>query len=151
MITEKSAGVIIFYMKENEPYFLLLEYPTYWGFVRGRIEKDEATESTIKREAKEEANISKLAILEGFKESQSWFYKLNGKLIRKFAVYYLAEISQEEAKKVRVSFEHKAFKFLTLKEALEIMRIGNEKLMLEKAAEFIKEKKAEKTILNTKN
>lgn len=145
MITEKSAGVIIFYLKED-PYFLLLEYPTYWGFVRGRIEKDEGTEGTIKREAKEEANISKLNILEGFKESQSWFYKLNGKLIRKFAVYYLAEISEEEAKKVRVSFEHKAFKFFTLEEALKIMRIKSEKLMLEKAAEFIKEYKKQKKL-----
>lgn len=146
MITEKSAGVIIFYIKNSEPLFLLLEYQTYWGFVRGRIEKDEGTEETIKRETKEEANISKLNFLRGFKQTQSWFYKLNGKLIRKFAVYYLAEISEEETKKVRVSFEHKAFKFLTLKEALKIMRIKNEKLMLEKAASFIKDYKKQKKL-----
>ncbi len=146
MITEKSAGVIIFVMRE-EPYFLLLEYPTYWGFVRGKIEKDEKLEETVKRETKEEANIHKLILLEGFKETQSWFYKLKGNLIRKYAVYYLAEISEEQVKDVRISFEHKAFKFLTLKQALEIMRIKNERLMLEKAAKFIQESRKQKRLI----
>jgi len=147
MRIEKSAGVIIFYIKENEPYFLLLEYPTYWGFVRGKIEKDENIKETIKREAKEEANISELNILEGFKETQSWFYRLKGILRRKFAIYFLAEISQQEAKKVRVSFEHKSFKFLKLKNTIKIMRIKNERTMLEKAAEFVKEHKKQKKLL----
>lgn len=147
MDIEKSAGVIIFYIKDNEPYFLLLEYASYWGFVRGKIEKKERTEETIKRETKEEANLSELTILDGFKETQSWFYRLKRRLIRKFAVYFLAEISQEEAKKTRVSFEHKSFKFLRLKEALEIMRIKNEKIMLEKAYKFIKEKQKQKKLI----
>ncbi len=147
MRIERSAGVIIFYMKDSEPLFLLLEYPTYWGFVRGQIEKNETVKETIIREAKEEANISKLNILEGFKETQSWFYKLKRVLRRKFAVYFLAEITEEEAKKVRVSFEHKSFKFLKLQDALKIMRIKNEKRMLEKAAKFIQEYKKQKKLL----
>ena len=146
MLIERSAGVITFYMK-NEPYFLLLEYETYWGFVRGIIEKGEKVEETIKREAQEEANISNLKILEGFKEIQNWFYKLKGELVRKSAIYFLAEISEEEAKKVRISFEHKSFKFLKIDEALKIMRIENEKKMLEKAAKFIKEYKKQKTLI----
>lgn len=145
MEIETSAGVIIFYMK-GEPFFLLLEYPTYWGFIRGNIEKGEKTEETIKREAQEEANISELTFLEGFKDTQGWFYRLKGKLIRKSAVYYLAEITKDQAKKVRVSFEHKSFKFLKLQDALKIMRIKNERTMLEKAAAFIKEHKKQKRL-----
>ena len=41
MKIEKSAGVILFCIKDGEPHFLLLEYPTYWGFIRGQIEADE--------------------------------------------------------------------------------------------------------------
>lgn len=145
MKIEESAGVIIFYMGE-EPYFLLLEYPTYWGFIRGNIEKGEKVEETIKREAQEEANISELTLLEGFKDTQGWFYKLKGKLVRKSAIYHLAEISKEQAKKVRVSFEHKSFKFLTLQDALKRMRIKNERAMLEKASSFIKEYKKQKKL-----
>lgn len=146
MNVEKSAGVIVFYLKDNEPYFLLLEYETYWGFIRGIIEKDEKIEETIKREAQEEANISEFKILQGFKETQEWFYKLKGELVRKFAVYFLAEISEKQAENIRVSFEHKSFKFLKLDEALKIMRIENEKKMLEKAAAFIKEYKKQKSL-----
>ena len=146
MQIEKSAGVIVFYSKDNEPYFLLLEYETYWGFIRGIIEKGEGAEETIARESKEEVNISNLKILEGFKETQEWFYKLKGELVRKFAVYYLAEILEEQAEKIRISFEHKSFKFLNLQEALKIMRIENEKKMLEKAAAFIKEYKKQKNL-----
>ncbi len=141
MRIEKSAGVILFYIKDGEPHFLLLEYPTYWGFIRGQIEKNEKIEETIMREAQEEANLSELTILNGFKDTQGWFYRLKGKLIRKFAIYFLAEISEKEAKKTRVSFEHKSFKFLKLQDALKIMRIKNEREMLEKAHNFIKEYK----------
>ena len=146
MKTQKSAGVIIFYIKDDEPVFLLLEYPTYWGFTRGKIEKGESIEETIKREAQEEANISELILLNGFKDTQGWFYKLKGKLIRKYAVYFLAEISEEQAKKTRISFEHKSFKFLKLPDALKIMRIKNERAMLEKAAKFIKEYNKQKKL-----
>lgn len=141
MEIEKSAGVIVFYTKNKEPSFLILEYPTYWGFIRGNIEENETEKQTIKREAKEEANLSNMKILEDFKHEQSWFYNLNGKLRRKFAIYYLAEIEEKETKKVRVSFEHKSFKFLKLRDALSIMRIKNERDMLKKAADFIKEYK----------
>ena len=163
MIVEKAAGAIIFYIskskdfddsqkslisevKEGEPLFLMLEYDTYWGFVRGQIEKEETIEETIRRETKEEANLSDIRILKGFKETQQWFYKLKGELRRKFAVYLLAEINEEEAQKVRISFEHKSFKFVKIDEALSLMRIKNEKKMLEKAAKFIKERSKQKTL-----
>jgi len=146
MFIEKSAGVIIFYMSSKNPLFLLLEYQTYWGFVRGNIEENESVEETVIRETKEEANISEINIIRGFKQYQEWFYRLHGKLRRKQAVYLLAEISEEQAKKVRVSFEHKSFKFLKLEEAKKIIRITNEKDMLEEAAEFIKEYKKQKKL-----
>ena len=90
--------------------------------------------------------VDQSQFLKGFKEIQSLFYCLKGKLIRKFAPYLLAEISEEQAKKVRVSFEHKSFKFLKLDEALKIMRIKNERTMLEKAAAFINEYKQQKRL-----
>lgn len=146
MITEKSAGVILFYMEGDEPFFLLLEYETYWGFVRGAIEKGEAEKETARREASEEANISSMNFLSEFKDEQNWFYKRDGELIKKSAVYFLAEINEEQAKKIKISFEHKSFKFLKLKEALNSMRIKNEKAMLERAADFIKKYKKQKQL-----
>ena len=137
MVYEKSAGAIVFYRKNNEIYFLLLEYITYWGFVRGKIEKDENIEETIRREAKEEANISDLKFIQGFKEIQDWYYTLDKKTVKKNAIFYLGEITEKQANQIKISDEHKSFKFCTLKEALKLMRIKNEKAMLEKAYNFI--------------
>jgi len=146
MDIERSAGAIIFYLKNDEIFFLLLEYESYWGFVRGQIEKNEKIEETIQREAKEEANLSKLNFIPGFKVPQEWFYRFKGNLIRKYAVYLLAEIDEEQAKNVRISFEHKSFKFAKLDEALNLMRIKNEREMLEKAEKFIQEHKKQKKL-----
>jgi len=146
MDIERSAGAIIFYSKDDEIFFLLLEYESYWGFVRGQIEKNEKIEETIQREAKEEANLSKLNFIPGFKVPQEWFYRFKGNLIRKYAVYLLAEIDEEQAKNVRISFEHKSFKFAKLDEALNLMRIKNEREMLEKAEKFIQEHKKQKKL-----
>jgi len=145
MIVEKSAGLIVFYLekhkekhKEKEPRFLLLKYPTYWGFVKGLIEKGESSEETALREAKEEANINKIKIIEGFKETLSYIFKLHGKFIRKYVVFYLGEIDEDEARKVKVSWEHQGFKWCSLDEALLLTKHKNDKEMLKKANNFIK-------------
>jgi 8-oxo-dGTP pyrophosphatase MutT (NUDIX family) len=142
----KSAGAIIFYIKNNEPFFLLLEYTSHWGFVKGLIEAGEEETETLKREAKEEANISELEIVPKFKESYSWFYRWEGKLINKTAVFYLAEITSKEAKDVKISFEHKSFKFLPINEALNLIKFKEDKRILKKANDLIKELKKQKKL-----
>jgi bis(5'-nucleosidyl)-tetraphosphatase len=146
METTKSAGAIVFYIKENEPFFLLLEYTNYWGFTKGQIEKSENEKETAKREAKEEANLSELNILPHFKESYSWFYRWEGKLINKTAIFYLAEITEKEAKEAKVSFEHKSFKFLKFEEALKLVKFKEDKKILKKAYEYIKEHQKQKRL-----
>jgi len=138
MIIEKSSGVIIFYIEKNKLIYLLLKYPNYWGFVKDLLEKGEKAEETAIREAKEEANIDKLQLIPGFKETISFIFKLHGKLIRKFVVFFLAEINKKQAKKVKVSWEHEGFRFCNLDSALEIMKHKNEKEMLIKADKFLK-------------
>jgi len=143
MKTENSAGAIIFYIdkKNNEPKFLLLKYTNYWGFVKGLIEKNEKVEETIVREAKEEANLNDLRFLPEFKFEQNWFYKLNNELIKKSAFFLLAEVSEEDSKKAKISFEHEELRWLDFNEAMSLMKIKNNKEMLEKAYKFIKENK----------
>lgn len=143
---EKSAGAVIFYM-DKEPKFLLLKYTNYWGFMKGNIETNETIEQTMAREMKEETNISKFDIIKGFTYTQTWFYKLNNILRRKFASYFLVEITKEEIKNVKISEEHEDFKFLELEEALKIMKVKANKEMLIKAHEFIKENKKQKTLV----
>lgn len=132
---ERSAGAIIFHMKDSEPYFLLLKYPTYWGFVKGLIEKNEDEEQTMKREMSEEAGIYNYEILEGFKETQKWFYRFEGELIRKEAIFFLVHADNWQ---IKISHEHEDFKWLPFAEAVKLMKVKSNKQMLEKAYELLK-------------
>lgn len=140
MINEKSAGAIIFYLERNKPVFLLLKYTNYWGFVKGNIEKGEAgDEETVVREAKEEANLSKLNFVKGFREVIHYFYKLHGKMISKEVIFLLAQITQEDAVKVKISLEHQGFKFLPYEDALVMLKHKNEIQVFNKANKFLSE------------
>jgi len=133
---EKSAGAVIYYSEGKTIKFLLLKYSNYWGFAKGKIEKGESIEETIKREVKEETNLE-IGIIKGFKHIQKWFYRLNNQLINKEAVFLLAKITKEETKNTKISPEHEEFKWLTYVEAQELIKIKDNKDMLKLADEFI--------------
>lgn len=139
MIQEKSVGAVIFYIENTKPIFLLLKYTSYWGFVKGKIEKNESAEETSRREAKEEANLSKLDFVAGFKENVHYFYKREGKLISKEAIFLLAQINKEDAEKVKISWEHEGYKFVGLEEALKMLKHKNEIAIITKADKLLHE------------
>jgi len=143
---EESAGAVIFYLDGKEPIFLLLKYPTYWGFAKGIIEKGESVEETAKREVEEETSFNELEILPGFEFVQEWFYRFNGELIQKKATFLLAKAKKEQAKDVKLSQEHEAFEWLSYENAIEKMKIKNNKEMLKKASEFIKKHETQKKL-----
>ncbi len=136
---EKSAGAVIFYKKERIKFLLVKS--TYWGFVKGNIEENEKPKQTMKREIQEEAGLKNIRIITGFKHIQKWFYKFEGELIRKESIYLLVEVSEKEAKNTKISFEHTDFKWATYEDALELMKIKQNKEMLQEAYDFIKKDK----------
>ncbi len=143
---QKSAGFIIYY-QDKEPKFLLLKYPSYWGFVKGLIEKNENFEKAAKRELEEETGIKNIEIIPGFEHKQEWFFRLNEKTVKKEAVFFLARITKEEADNVKISFEHEDFAWLSYEKALEKLKIKNNREMLEKANEFVLEYKKQKKLI----
>jgi len=144
---QKSAGLIVYYLdKNNKIKFLLLKYPTYWGFVKGLIEKNEKPKETALRELKEEANI-KAEILHNFKEKQEWFFKFKGQHIKKQAVYFLDKTTKEEAKKTKISFEHEDFAWLNYGKAIKKIKIQANRDLLKKAYDFIKKYERQKKLI----
>jgi len=163
---EKSAGIIIYFTEDKfsvsqnpktkqqgfsdldkEPKFLLLKYTNYWGFAKGIIEGNESEQETAIRELEEETGIKNVKIIPGFKYEQEWFYRLNNENVKKKATFFLAKITKEEAEKVKISFEHEEFAWLTFSEAIEKMKIKNNKEMLKKAYEFIEEYERQKKLV----
>ncbi len=147
MIRKRSAGVLIFYLEGNKPFFLMLKYQNYWGFVKGLIESGESEIDTVRREAKEEANISQIQLLDGFEHAIKYFFKFEGRLVSKQVIFLLAEVDKEQADKVKISFEHQGFKWLSFEDALNIMKHENEKELLIKANEFLKEYLKQKRLI----
>jgi 8-oxo-dGTP pyrophosphatase MutT (NUDIX family) len=160
----KSAGAVIFRResrtrtpKENKfptgqassvrgrggnIYYLLLNYAaigkvkkTYWGFSKGTIEKGEKEIDTIVREIREETGIKDLDFLEGFKETEKYFFKHKRKNFFKTVFYLLAET---KVKKIRISFEHLGYEWLPYEEALGKLSFQNAKKILKKANIFLK-------------
>lgn len=131
---ERSAGAIIFRVEKDKILYLLLRYRTYWGFMKGIIERNESVEETIRREAKEETALSDLIFVRGFEEKIGWFFMLKGELVRKEAVFLLA---QTKSKKIKLSFEHKSYKWCSYNEALKLQKIKNNRVLFEKAHNFL--------------
>ena len=136
---EESAGAIIFYLENNEPIFLLLKYPSYWGFAKGLIEKGEDIEKTTRREVEEETGLKDIEILPGFSFVQEWFYRFEGKLVKKKATFLLARVDPKVKETIKLSYEHEAFEWNNFEEAIKKMRIKNNRDMLTSAYNFIKE------------
>ena len=134
MEKEISAGAIIF-IKSRKIKYLLLQYGLgHWGFVKGNIEKNEDMKQTIIREAEEETGITDLEFIDGFKERESYVYKLKGKLISKEVIYLLAKTNTE---KVKLSFEHQDYKWLAFDEALKYLKFKNAIKILKKADDLL--------------
>ena len=130
----KSIGAVLFCGKE----FLLLKYLAgHWDFVKGHVEPGENEIQTLKRELEEETGINQIKLIPGFKEEISYFYKENKELVKKTAVFYLAESKQKE---VRLSFEHNGYTWLNFNDALNLLTYKNSKEVLKKANETINSK-----------
>jgi 8-oxo-dGTP pyrophosphatase MutT (NUDIX family) len=139
MPVEKSAGAVIFRKEKDTIKYLLLHYPgfrgkSHWDFPKGNIEKGESLTETVKREVEEETGIKGLIIIKGFKETIKYFFRFKGKDIFKIVVFFLAETKQG---KVKISWEHKGFKWLPYKKALEQLTFKNAKEILKKANDFL--------------
>lgn len=134
---EKSVGGVIFFREGNRIKYLLLKYKKYWGFVRGNIEKDERVLETLKREAIEEANITELEILPGFKADINYFYSIGNNAITKYVVFFVCETTPENASRVKISEEHYNFKWAYYGEAMKMLKHKSEKDILEKANKFV--------------
>lgn len=145
MENEKSAGAVVYYTDSGKIYFLLLKYPSYWGFAKGWVEEGESEEQAAIREVREETNLG-VSLIPGFRHEQKWFFKHDGDLIHKEAVFFLAEIKKEEAMNVKISDEHEDFAWLGYEDAIKIMKVKDNKKMLESALNFILEYRKQKRL-----
>jgi bis(5'-nucleosidyl)-tetraphosphatase len=140
MPREISAGAVIFRRARLGPEFLLLHYGLgHWDFVKGNIEKGEDEKETVRREIEEETGITRVTVVDGFRETIRYFYRWKGENIFKIVLFYLVETRQ---KKVTLSHEHVGFDWLPYRKTLERLTFKNSRDVLKKAHKAIENHKS---------
>ena len=144
MPIERSAGAVIFRRERGIIKYLLLHYPRgvrrpspYWDFPKGHVERGEKLIETAEREVTEETGLTNIKFFEGFKSWIKYFFKYKSKTVVKVVTFFLAET---KIKKVKISFEHKGFKWLPYEKSLEQLTFNNAKEILKKADDFLSKK-----------
>jgi bis(5'-nucleosidyl)-tetraphosphatase len=86
------------------------------------------------RETEEEAGITDLKFIQGYREPISYYYKRAGRTVYKQVIFYLVETNTDS---VRLSREHVGYDWLTYDKAHERLTYKNAKETLRKANEFL--------------
>ncbi len=136
MQEERSAGAVLFNIKDKEPIYLVLHYTAgHWDFPKGNIEDGEDELTTVRREVKEETSIYNIEFIDGFKSVVEYMYRRAGRLVHKAVIYYLAYTDILE---VRLSYEHNDYRWGVYDEIMDILTYKNSKNVLREAARFLK-------------
>ena len=134
---ERSAGAVLFNDTGGIRKFLLLKYPAgHWDFPKGNMEKGESEGQTVLREVNEETGLDDVRLIDGFRRKIEYFYRRERKAVHKEVVFLLAETKKEE---VRLSFEHQAYGWYSLQEALKNVTYNNSRRTLLQAEKYLEE------------
>lgn len=134
---ERSAGAVVFKESKVRSYLLLMNREK-WDFPKGNIEKGETELQTVLREVGEETGLKHVAIVPGFRRVIEYFYRREGKNVRKRVTYLLA---RTEEGRVMISSEHQGFGWFTYAEAMERASYDNSKATLKEAEKFMRGRK----------
>lgn len=115
--------------------FLVLHYPAgHWDFPKGAVEKGETLEQAAKREIFEETGIRVNSFIHGFKKEIEYYYRRQNNLAHKRVIFFLA---RTEESRVRISFEHSGYDWLTFDQLLRRLTFENAKNVLREANSFL--------------
>ncbi len=136
MHRERSAGAVLFNLKQGEPMYLVLHYTAgHWDFPKGNIEDNEYELTTVKREVREETSIDDIEFIEGFRKVVEYAYRRAGRLVHKVVVYYLARTDTTD---VRLSYEHNDYRWGRYDETMSILTYRNSKNVLDDADRLLR-------------
>lgn len=137
MITEYSAGAVIFYREGEMISYLLLQYRHHrWDFPRGHLEAGEDEQEAARREIYEETHLDQLTYVPGFKIVTPWSYRRAGDAEKheKVVTNFLAE---SRTKHVVLDEENLGFQWVTYEEAILLPMFPHVKIILDAAHRFL--------------
>lgn len=138
MITQHSAGIVIYTIKNNQPYYLLLHHGgRYWNFPKGKLEKGESTIEAAYREVWEETGIPKdiIRLHRGFQRHYYYRFRVEeGRIIDKKVTFYLGSVLSQ---KIHISKEHENYGWFSYDLSMEKLRYRNSQKLIMAANDFL--------------
>lgn len=136
MMEETSAGAVISHADaRGTRMFLVLHYPAgHWDFPKGALERGETEEQAARREIFEETGLNIDSFLPDFRKEIEYRYRRQNGLAHKRVIFFLAKSSTE---KVRISFEHSGYDWLTFEQAMHRLTFENARTVLKEANSYL--------------
>lgn len=137
MIREQSAGAVVYRVTEDGKRIYLLLQATSgkpYGFPKGKIDPGESEETAARREISEEAGLEHVSFAPDFRHVVQYTYRRGRAVIKKEVIYFLAGTDNPE---VHLSWEHVAFTWVPIEEALELVHYENARELLRKAHKYL--------------
>ena len=133
-----DAGAVVYANRKGGRRFLfLVKEDGTLDLPKGNIEKGESAQEAAIRETKEESGLD--VELDGsFKYGIDYWYAIKKVKVKKHVTMFLARVG--EGSKVRISWEHRGYKWLDYDSAMEELPFKNWKDVIAKAEEYIGKK-----------
>jgi bis(5'-nucleosidyl)-tetraphosphatase len=128
----RASGVIIYYLEQDEPNFLLLRSrrDRSWGFPKGHLLEGEGLLSGAMRELWEETGIREVSLLPGFTEHVTYRVNRGGRFRQKTVTYFLGRV---ETPTVRLSEEHSELRWAIVEDARKTLTFENLRTLVTRA------------------
>lgn len=132
---EKSCGAVVINNEGKELEFLIIKHISgeHWGFPKGHVEEGETESETALREVFEETGL-KVKLMNGFSHRMKYSPMIG---TVKEVVYFVG-VSSDKQVKCQES-EIIDFRWLTLREAIDVVTHENSRKLLREAYFFMKE------------
>ena len=132
---EKSCGYIVYKIGKNQIFYLILQsLKGEWGFPKGHVENNETEVETANRELFEETNLL-VKYIPGFRAVTNYVMVEYGNK-KKQVIYFVGKHLKNEIK--CQESEVLDAKFVSYKEAQELLSFNETKTVLKEADLFIK-------------
>ncbi len=137
---DKSYGVIPFFKDQNSEIFICLVYSNkgHWGFPKGHADPGETEEIAAIRELKEETGITDINLINNISFTEKFYLEKKGVPYNKTVVYFLGRTNSIE-NTIPDDFKNEIpeLKWVTYKQAIELLTFPERKLILEDAYKFL--------------
>jgi len=131
--TVKKVRAVIFDIKNQKPYFLILHRILRWKgweFLKETMERGEKPIDALKRGIFEETKLKKFKIIGKLKEQEKWVYQNNNYwIVETFLVW--ADMRQKISLKQEI-VEHDRYLWVTKEEAVEKLTWPKTKKLIQK-------------------